>query len=86
MMLPVPLLTDPRRFITRPNLRACIRYLNEHYTDGPSLGDTDLEVHGRDYGDVAGRVAINELFDAEGGGRTGIVAVWNVMENLGRRE
>lgn len=81
-----PVTDCSRRFVTKSNLRPCIRYLNNHYMDGPCVGDTDLEVHGCKYGDAAGQVTIIELYNAEGRGRNEIVAVWNLMENLGRRD
>lgn len=75
-----------RRFTTHSNLRECIHFVNDHYYEHPMEAETDSTRFGDEYGDVAGRKAIEDAYMRAGGGRNGIVAAWNVIESTGNGE
>lgn len=68
------------RFVSQPNMKACIRFLNGHYREGPARIQTDGALYSANYGDVETRHTIMETYAGAGGGRNGMVAVWNSME------
>lgn len=72
------------QFTTHNSMRACIEFLNDNYGVEIPREVTDMERFGIEYGNADSREKVDVEYQEGGGGRAGIVAVWNLIEREGQ--